>query len=446
MGGGVTQENTLHDAEDFHGKAKELFTLDGRFRQFDIIFTNPPFGTKTKVVRQDAAHFQLGHVWKEQNGHWVKTDKTRATEPQVLFIERCLEMLVDGGTLAIVLPETIFHAPHSRHILDFMLRGNNLKAIIDLPHNTFRPHNNAKTCLTVLQKGRPQQSDIVMAVAEEMGHDHEGRLLYRYDAATQRTTDIVWDDLAIIRGELSNPFSEVNQYTFVVNTSDIKEGIYVPRYYWPKPKKERAKAAAGIMPVALGDLVDQGILTDYSGHGSPPSEYKGKGEIPYIRVADIVNWELYRNPTAYVPRHVYLKLKGRNGITLQPGDVVFVRRGSYRIGTVAMASPQDKEVLLTREFVVLRVAKPNNDYGITPYYLMYLLSHKFTQSQMPQNVFIDTTLPNIADRWRDLLLPIHISPDERRGVSERIRKIVGARWGALEQLDALRQEFGGITT
>ncbi|MDR0650515.1 MAG: SAM-dependent methyltransferase [Candidatus Peribacteria bacterium] len=40
--------------------------------------------------------------------------------------------------------------------------------MIDLPHNTFRPYCNAKTCLLILEKGRPQQKKILMAVAEEI--------------------------------------------------------------------------------------------------------------------------------------------------------------------------------------------------------------------------------------------------------------------------------------
>ena len=170
------------------------------------------------------------------------------------------------------------------------------------------------------------------------------------------------------------------------------------------------------------------------------------GEIPYIRVSDIVNWELYRNPITGVPRHIYEKTKGRNGVNLQAQDVVFVRRGSYRIGTVAMASPHDKEVLLTRELVVMRVVRPDNKYGIDAYYLLYLLSHHTTQHQIAQKVFIDTTLPNIAERWQELLLPVQDSADERARITRRIKDAIDAKWRALEAVSELRKEYGGLTT
>ncbi len=444
--GGITQQNSLHTAAEFEGRARDLFT-DGRgtFKQFDVIFTNPPFGSKIKVLKTEAAHFKLGHRWKRGEGGWEQTNSARDTDPQTLFTERCLEMLQDGGTLAIVLPETFFHAASYKHILDFILRGNNVKAVVDLPHNTFRPHNNAKTCLLILQKGRPQQDDIVMAVAEQMGHDHGGRALFRFDPETQKPTDEIWDDLKIIREELRDPYAPENEYTFVVRAQDIKDDVYVPRYYWPCALDE-IEHASGVTPLPIQRLLDEGIIKAWSGHGSPPSEYKGQGEIPYIRVSDIVNWELYRNPASGVPRHIYEKVKGKNGVSLEPRDVVFVRRGSYRIGTVAMASQYDEEVLLTREFVVLRVVKPNNEYGIDPYYLLYLLSTRYTQQQIDQKVFIDTTLPNIADRWQELMLPVQTEPEERARIARRIREAMDAKWSALDALAELRQEFGGITT
>ena len=287
--GGIVQENTLHAAADYQGRAKELFTSPNGFRRFDIIFTNPPFGSSIKVLKDEAEQFDLGHRWKHVGDEqYVKTGTVKDTDPQVLFSERCLQMLEDGGTLAIVLPETFFHATSYRYILNYLLDGNNVQAVVDLPHNTFRPHNNAKTCLLILQKGSPQQRGIVMAVAEQMGHDHEGRPMYRFDAELEQPGTQIWDDLEIIREELADPYDGNNRYTFVVERDEIKNGIYVPRYYWPKSRRE-LEHAEDITPFPIQKLLDEGIVKDFQGHGSPESEYKGMGEVPYIRVSDIVN-------------------------------------------------------------------------------------------------------------------------------------------------------------
>ncbi len=442
--GGIAQENTLHAASEYEGAAERLFTDGDEFKRFDIVFTNPPFGANIKVLKREAAQFALGHTWRSiGNEQYEQTKKAKDTAPQILFVERCLQMLKDGGVLAIVLPETLFHAPKYRYVLQFALSGNNLQAVIDLPHNTFRPHNNAKTCLMILQKGVQQQEQVLMAVAEEMGHDHLGRTMFRLDSNNVASSEI-WDDLATIRKEIETPYLESNKLTFMLDYSNLEFGIYVPRYYHARFHKV-IEHEPNVCPLAIQQLLDENIILTFPGHGSPEAKYKGKGEIPYIRVSDIVNWELYRNPTATLPRHEYERVRG-NGVQLRQGDILFVRRGSYRIGSVAMASPFDREVLLTREFVVIRVINANNRYGIDSYYLLYLLAHEFTQNQLNHKVFMDTTLPNIGDRWKELELPLSTDPDIRSQVSNEVKHAVEQKWRAVTTLNDLRSRFGEITT
>ncbi len=445
---GIAQQNTLHTAEDFDGRARDLFVEgDDKFKQFDVVLTNPPFGNKIKVLQEDARHFELGHIWKNEDTHSVMTKDVKETEPQVLFIERCLEMLKDGGRLAIIIPETYFHAPKVRYVLDYMKKNNNFVAIVDLAHNTFRPYNNAKTILIILEKNRPQQKEIVMAVSEEVGHDHQGKPIYRYTKKTNTFTDEIWDDTEIIRRELVEPNNPANTNVFTVNANDIKDDVYVPRYYWGK-KIEALRNEAdeqGYDFVEVKTLLDDGILEDYSGHGSPPGKYKGKGDVPYVRVADIVNWAMYKNPTSQIPEDIYHKIKG-GGVDLKAEDVLFVRRGSYRIGSVALVSPFDIDVLLTREIQVLRVINDKNKYDIDPYYLLYLLSHRFTQEQLPNKVFIDTTLPNIGRRWEGLYLPVDRDPETRKRIKNHIKSIFEKRWEAQKGIADIAKEFGRVTT
>jgi type I restriction enzyme M protein len=446
--GGVVQQNTLHAAEDFEGRAKELFIEKGnKFRKFNVVLTNPPFGNKIKVLVDDAKNFELGHVWKREDNIWIKTDKVKETEPQVLFIERCLGMLEDGGKLAIVLPETYFHAPSSRYVLDYMRKNNNFIALIDLAHNTFRPYNNAKTVLLVLEKGREQQKKIIMGVAEQIGHDHNGKSLFRYDEINHKFTDEIWDDSEIIRRELENPADPKNTNVFVVDIKDIKNDVFVPRYYWNKriEKLKREAENQSLEFVQVKDLIDEGIIKEFSGHGSPAGKYKGKGDVPYVRVADIVNWEIYKNPTSLIPETIYKEIKG-NSRELIEKDVLFVRRGSYRIGSVAMVSRSDIKVLLTREIHVFRVINEKNEYGIDPFYLLYLFSHELTQKQLYNKVLIDTTLPNIARRWEELYLPVSKDKSDREKVKKKIKEAFESKWEAVGKISSLKKEFGNLTT
>lgn len=449
--GGIVQQNTLHTAEDFEGKAKELFVdKKNKFHKFDIILTNPPFGSKTKVLKTDAAQFELGYVHKtdQDSKQFIRTQKAKDTEPQILFIERCLEMLNDGGILAIVLPETYFHGIRSAYVLQFIRKNNNIQAAVDFTIDTFKPHNNAKTMLLVLQKGRPQQEKIIMAVAEGIGHDANGRPLHRYDYENQKITNQLWDDTQIIRSELKDPSNSKNQNVFVVDLKDIRNNVFVPRYYWKKRTKEIKKAAEkqGLQFVRVSELINKNILKHFDGHGSPEGQHKGKGDIPYVRVADIVNWEPYYNPAALLPHSVYLKIKGKSGVDLKEKDILFVRRGSYRIGSVALVSKYDIEVLLAREISVFRVLNEDNEYGINPYYLMYLFSHNLTQQQMYNLVFYETTYPNIARRWGELYLPIAKDQQQRKKITQQMKEIFDKKFEAKKVINELKNTYGELVT
>lgn len=442
--GGICCENSLDNPINW----KEMTQQYVRLGTFDVLLANPPFGKDIKVTGEDILkQFDLAHVWENKQGDYVKSTKIKKEELiQILFIERCIKLLKNGGRMGIILPETFFHAPSLRYILRYMLQDNNVMWVIDLPHNTFRPHNNAKCLAIIIQKGRPQQDFINMAVAEQIGHDHQGKEMYRWDYQTNKVDrSALWDDIPNILDEAKAGFSK---YCFSVKSEDVRgKDILVPRYYWENKIVEIEKIAEskGLHLVPLQKLIDEGIVEFFDGHGSPPAEFKGKGEVPYIRVKDIVNWEIYKDPTSMITTEIYQKIKGVKK-DLHAKDIAYVRRGSYRIGSVAMVSPFDTDALYTREILILRVVNEDNPYGINPYYLLYLLSHQLTQMQATNKIFIDTTLPNIADRWKELLLPIDDNIESIQHITTKIKGVMESKWKAIEQIHQIREELGNITT
>ena len=434
----IVHENALHSASEFEGESQRHFVTDEQqFKPFDVILTNPPFGTEAKVLRDESAKFELGHKWRKQGSEWEITDEPCERDPYVLFVERCLDLLKDEGILGIVLPETVFHGKKIAYLRDYVISTNNIKAIIDLPHNTFRPHCNAKTCLLIIQKGTNQQDQVVMATPDEMGHDHQGNTLYKLG------TEEVWDDLGVVYDELSHPDSPENRFVFTVDRDQLDSDLLVPRYYrWLENEVPMPEDCDG---VTIDELISDGTLTSFDGHGSPEAKWKGEGDVPYMRVSDIVNWELYRNPVSGIPEHVYESLVGTKE-TSETGDVIFVRRGSYRIGTVAMASHRDSKVLLTRELLTFRVTNPNNRHGITPFYLIAMLSSKTIQDQIHDLVCYDTTLPNLGDRWKLLTLPVHRDSEEINRISQEVEEVIRAKWSAQDSIDELRNRLGSIIT
>ena len=61
--GSITQQNTLHGPGEFERRAKHAFVGDdGTLKKFDVVLTNPPFGSKIKVLEEDAREFELGRT------------------------------------------------------------------------------------------------------------------------------------------------------------------------------------------------------------------------------------------------------------------------------------------------------------------------------------------------------------------------------------------------
>ena len=68
---------------------------------------------------------------------------------------------------------------------------------------------------------------------------------------------------------------------------------------------EQIAESKGLHLLPLQRLIDEKIVDFFDGHGSPPAEFKGKGDVPYIRVKDIVNWEIYKDPTSKITKEIY---------------------------------------------------------------------------------------------------------------------------------------------
>lgn len=441
--GGIFCEDSLEDPKNWKDKTKQLIKLDS----MDVCLANPPFGKDIKVTgKEKLSQYELA---KNKNGKFVSEGN-----PSTLFFERDLQLLKDGGYLGIILPETYFHAPSKKSFRDFF-KKHNVKWIIDLPHNTFRPHNNAKCIVIILQKNRPQQNSINMAVAEYIGHDHNGKPIFYKNKITNENTNVILDDIPIIieeiikkRNKTFKPNPDEKEYTFEISADEVfKRDILVPRYYWKSKLEEIELNAAeqDIKLISIQQLLDEQVIKCFDGNGSPNAEFKGLGEIPYIRVKDIVQWQIYKDPTALIPESEFKRLYKENK-KLKEKDILYVRRGSYRIGSVAMVSPYDLKCILTREIKVIRLIDENNKYGLTPEYLLYALSHKLVVEQAKNKIFIDTTLPNIAERWTEIKIPIFNDDIKFNILKSLSASIIKGQWEALKEIDNLKKNYDVYNT
>lgn len=165
---------------------------------FDVIVTNPPFGSKIPI--KDKAileQFELAHIWEnnKKTGEWFKTERIQSSvPPEILFIERCWQFLVPGGRMGIVLPDSILGAPGLGYIRTWLIKNTRIIGSIDLHVDTFQPRNGTQTSVLILQKKSQEQIDkeektgfmsdytIFMAMVEKVGHDKRGNPVFKRDS------------------------------------------------------------------------------------------------------------------------------------------------------------------------------------------------------------------------------------------------------------------------
>lgn len=128
---------------------------------FDLIMTNPPFGSKIKA--DEVSYYKDYELFETNLG--IANTKERITDDnskkkwrasqntEILFLEKCHKYLKEGGYLAIVIPDGILTNATSQFVRDWMVEKFRIWAIVSLPQHTFA-HVKAgvKSSILFLQK------------------------------------------------------------------------------------------------------------------------------------------------------------------------------------------------------------------------------------------------------------------------------------------------------
>lgn len=136
-----------------------LLNVNGIFEnRFDIILTNPPFGARVekdlKISEADrftdkakissyverygeAYNKALRQVNDNINKSLLSLYKIDSSLTEVLFIERCLNLLKPGGRMGIVLPEGVLNNPNLQKARDFVEGKAKILLIVSIPQDVF---------------------------------------------------------------------------------------------------------------------------------------------------------------------------------------------------------------------------------------------------------------------------------------------------------------------
>jgi type I restriction enzyme M protein len=184
--GGVFCENSLVPPEDWPPVMREHIALG----TFDVLLTNPPMGKKIVVKGERLlSQYKLGYKWKRNKDTSEMEPSAVVHEdqpPQIIFLERCLQLLKPGGRMGIVLPEAVFGMPTYEYVVTFLRHQTKIRGIVSMPEALFKTSGkggtHAKVCVLFLENTLPGEGDnydIFMADVKWCGHDSRGNPTYR---------------------------------------------------------------------------------------------------------------------------------------------------------------------------------------------------------------------------------------------------------------------------
>lgn len=421
---------SVGDSLAWHSMDPTSFMRNSKSGSYDIVLTNPPFGTKI-VAASDGVRrrFDLAHRWvplRDKTGLVRSEELFPNTPPQILFVERCISLVRPGGRVGMVVPESILCGKNYRHVVEYILRSATIEGVVGMPDALFKTSGkggtHTKTALIYLKK-RPtplcgRKYSIFMAEATWCGHDSRGRPIPKDDTPAIIKNYLAWKTKVRVPGP--SPLG------YIVPSTELKEGVLAPRAYNPEIQILLHSLKGSHLLVPFGDLVKRDVLYLSTGDEVGKLAY-GSGEIPFVRTSDLSNWEIKLDPKHGVSREIYVAL--RKSQDVQPGDILMVRDGTYLIGTSAIVTKYDTEMVLQSHIYKIRVR--DNDL-LDPYLLLAVLSSPVVQHQIKAHSQTQDIINSPGNRIHDLILPIPRDEAKRHEISELVQKVIRERIEARE--------------
>lgn len=130
-----------------HGLQPRIYLGDtiyepDRGERYDVILTNPPFGTKGANQAPEREDFTV-----------------ETSNKQLNFVQHILTILKPGGRAAVVLPDNCLFEDKAGEVFEILMQDCNVHTILRLPRGTFTPYSQGvKANVVFFQKGTPTEN------------------------------------------------------------------------------------------------------------------------------------------------------------------------------------------------------------------------------------------------------------------------------------------------
>ena len=236
---------------------------------FDIVLTNPPFGTQGKISQENTlSKYELGHKWEKQKDMYFKSKSLlKGQVPDVLFVEQCINLLKPGGRMGIVLPNGHFENASMEYVRQYIKNKTNVIGVVLLPQETFIPYGTGvKASLLFLQKKNSEvinNSKVFFSKINKLGYigNKNGTPVYKKN----KTGDyLLRDGNKVIDEDFGESIKDYKDFlidsfinsdkSFSIDSTKLN-ARFDYNYYLPQNRK-LIETLVDLNAVKLGEVVD----------------------------------------------------------------------------------------------------------------------------------------------------------------------------------------------
>lgn len=246
--GGIEHANSLDSVSKLSARFNELCGIG----KPNIILTNPPFGSGHDLRIKEPnilSQYKNGHQWESSdNVEIAYSDKLmdrQGVAPELLFLEKCLSWVKEGGIIGIVMAKGQLDNREALAIRKTICTQAQILAVINLHEDTFEPFCGSKASVIFLRKQTRPLSDyrIFMAISNKVGQTSRGEAIIKKDSEgnpiIRNGQHILDEDLSEIADsyqEFKNGTLVESEFRYTIAFSDLDSDTLSlnPVHYLPQ--------------------------------------------------------------------------------------------------------------------------------------------------------------------------------------------------------------------
>jgi type I restriction enzyme M protein len=404
---------------------------------FDIVLTNPPFGSKGKIEDQRILKsYSLARRWnRTSDDEWEVTRNVLAGQsPEILFIEKSLKLLRPGGRMAIVLPDGLLQNISNSHIRFWIRSQAKVLSVVSIPQEAFVPYGTGiKTSLLLLQKLPAATNRVFMARIQKIGYDVKGQPMYKRDehgkfvktpsGAPHLDDDI--DEILLSYQRFQRGDFVENETAYSVSDEMLNARLDVEHYHPDDRKLLEHLQTNGARP--LGEIAD--ILKETDNF-----RLASNSDIRYIAISDVDARTMQVVSQQVIKPH---EAPSRATYRVRQGDIITAvsgaSTGTARHATALITEDEDGAIC-SNGFAVLR-----NIHGVEPLFLLAYMRTEYYLRQV-RRLMTGHAIPAISiEDLARVLVPIPPFQVQKR-IADKVAAILAMRKEALKTGERVIEE------